>query len=63
MVRKSDTRSRRIARTDIAIIGDIGILTTQELAEHIDPIESSGSLDEALAFVRRDPETFGDQLP
>jgi hypothetical protein len=44
-------------------MGEIGILTTQELAEVIDPIESTGSLDEALAFVGRDPETFVDQLP
>jgi hypothetical protein len=44
-------------------MGDIGILATQELAELIDPIESIGSLDEALAFVGRDPEPFGDQLP
>jgi hypothetical protein len=44
-------------------MGDIGILTTQELAELIDPIDSNGSLDEALAFVGRDSETFGDQLP
>jgi hypothetical protein len=63
MARKSDMRGRRIARTPVAIIGDIRVLTTQELAELIDPIESTGSLDEALAFAGRDPETFGDQLP
>jgi hypothetical protein len=63
MARKSDMRGRRIARTPVAIIGDIRVLTTQELAELIDPIESTGSLDEALAFVGREPETFGDQLP
>lgn len=44
-------------------MGDIRVLTPQELAELIDPIESTGSLDEALAFVGRDPATFGDQLP
>ncbi len=44
-------------------MGDIGILMPPELAEHVDPIESIGSLDEALAFVGLDPETFGDQLP
>jgi len=63
MARKSEMRGRRIARTPVAIMGDIGILATQELAELIDPIESIGSLDEALAFAGRAPEPFGDQLP
>jgi len=56
-------RGRRIVRAPVAIIGDIRVLTRQELAELIDPIESTASLDEALAFVGRDPEPFGDQLP
>jgi hypothetical protein len=63
MARKSDMSGRRIARTGVTIMGDIGILTTQELAELIDPIESTGSPAEAPAIVGRDPETFGDQLP
>ena len=63
MARKSDMRGRRIARTPVAIMGDIGILTTQELAELIDPFETTGSLDEAPAIVGRDYENFGDQLP
>lgn len=64
MARKRDMKGRRrIARTGVAIMGDIGILTTQELAEFIDRVEPVGSLDEALAFVGRDPEIFGDRLP
>ncbi len=56
-------RGRRIAQTGVAIMGDIGMLTTQELAELIDPIEATASLDEAPAIVGRDPEPFGEQLP
>jgi hypothetical protein len=44
-------------------MGDIRVLTSQELAEFIDRVEPVRSLDEALAFVGRDPETFGHQLP
>jgi hypothetical protein len=43
MARKSDTRGRRIARTAVTITGDIRVLTTQELAEFVDPIELAGS--------------------
>ena len=63
MARKSDMRGRRIARTPVTIMGDIRVLTPQELAEFIDRVEPVGSLDEARAFVGRDPEPFGDQLP
>jgi hypothetical protein len=63
MARRSDMTGERIARTPVTIMGDIRALTPQELAELIDPIESTGSLDESLAFIGRDPETFGDQLP
>ena len=55
--------ARERYNSGMAKIGDIGVLTTQELAEFIDPIESTGSLDETLAFVGRDSESFGDQLP
>jgi hypothetical protein len=63
MARKSDMKGRRIAQPPVTIMGEIRLLTTQELAELIDSIESTGSPDEALAFVGRDPEPFGDQLP
>jgi hypothetical protein len=63
MARTSDMMARRIARTPVTIMGDIRILTPQELAEFIDRVEPVGSLDEALAFVGRDPESFGDRLP
>jgi hypothetical protein len=63
MARKSDMMARRIPRTPVTIMGDIRVLTPQELTEFIDRVESVGSLDEALAFVGRDPATFGDQLP
>ena len=63
MTKKSDMSGMTIARTPVAIMGDIRVLSPQELAEHIDPIESTGSRDEAVALIGRDPETFGDQLP
>jgi hypothetical protein len=44
-------------------MGDTRFLTTQELAEFIDPIEPVGSLDETGDFADRDPETFASQLP
>jgi len=63
MARRSNTSRRRTAQTPVAIIGDIRVLSSQELAEHIDPIESTRSLDEALALVGRNHEAFEDQSP
>jgi hypothetical protein len=44
-------------------MGDIGLLTTQELAEFIDPVELAGSPDEAEEFADCDSEACADQLP
>ncbi len=44
-------------------MGDTRILTTQELAEFIDPIEPVGSPYQAADFANYDPETFASQLP
>ncbi len=63
MARKSDTRGRRIARTPVTIMGDIRVLTPQELAEFVDRVEPVGSPVEVAEFAEYDPATFGDQLP
>jgi hypothetical protein len=63
MVGDDNVRSRKPEHAPVALIGNIGVLTTQELAEFIDRVEPVGSLDEAVAFVGRDPQTFGHQLP
>jgi len=51
MVGDDNVRSRKPEHAPVALIGDIGVLTTQELAEFIDRVEPVGSLDEALAPV------------
>jgi hypothetical protein len=63
MARKSDMRGWRIARTPVTIMGDIRVLTPQELAEFIDRVEPVGSPVEASEFAEYDPATFVDQLP
>jgi len=63
MARKTAKRGRRAAQAPVVIMGDIGLLTRQELAEFIDPVELAGSADEAEEFAEHDSEACADQLP
>ncbi|MGD1039135.1 MAG: hypothetical protein ABR878_18675 [Roseiarcus sp.] len=57
---KTASKGKRAAEAPI-IMGDIGHMTRQEIAEFIDPIEAAGSLDEAEAFAEYDFEAHRDQ--